>query len=83
MPKATIEGHATMKCPIDSMTCKLFYLINLMICCIGGQGDALDLMKDCRWVSISGFGLPIWGPSPSEGQIGSCGVSVESHGPPP
>ena len=54
MPKFTMEGYATMKCPIDSMNCELFYLIILMICCIGGQGGALDLMQDCRWI-------PIWG----------------------
>ena len=55
MPKPTMEGHATMKCPIGSMTCKLFYLIILMICCIGGQGDALDLMQDCKWVFVLGL----------------------------
>ena len=55
MPKPNMEGHVTMKCPIDSMTCKLFYLIILMIFCIGGKGDALDLMQDCRWVSIWGL----------------------------
>ena len=55
MPKATMEGHATMKCPIGSMTCKLFYLIIQMICCIGGQGHTLDFMQDFRWVSIWGL----------------------------
>ena len=55
MPEPTSEGHATMKCLIDSMICKLFYLIILMICCIGGQGDALDPMQDCRWVFIWGL----------------------------
>ena len=55
MPKPTMEGHATMKCPIGSMTCKLFYLIILMIRCIGGQGDALDLMQDCMWILIWGL----------------------------
>ena len=52
MLNAIMNGHATMKCPLDSMTCKLFYLIILMICCIGGQGAALDRMQDCRWVFI-------------------------------
>ena len=52
MPKPTMEGHATMNCPLDSMICKLFYLIILMIGCIGGQGDALELMQDCKWISI-------------------------------
>ena len=55
MLKPAMEGHATMKCPIDSMTCKLFYLIIMMIFCIGGQGDALDLMQDCRWISTWGL----------------------------
>ena len=55
MRKPTMEGHVTMKCPFDSMICKIFYLITLMICCIGGQGDALDLMQNCRWVSIMGL----------------------------
>ena len=50
-----MEGHATMKFTIDSMTCNIFYLIILMIFCVGGQGDALDLMQDCRWVSIWGL----------------------------
>ena len=50
-----MEGHATMKCPIDPMTCKFYYLIILMICCIGGQGDTLDLMQDCRWFFIWGL----------------------------
>jgi len=50
-----MEGHATMKCSFDSMICKLFYLITLIICCIGGQLDALDLMHDFRWVSIWGL----------------------------
>ena len=40
----TMEGHATMKCHIGSMTCKPFYLIVLMTCCIGGKGDELDFM---------------------------------------
>lgn len=26
-----------------------------MICCIGGQGDALDLVQHCRWVSTWGL----------------------------
>ena len=52
MLKPTMEGHAIVKCPIGSMTCKLFYLIILMKFYIGGQGDALDLVQDCRWVSI-------------------------------
>jgi len=52
MLELIMEGHATMKCPIDSMICKLFYLIIIFICCIGGEGDALYLMKDCRWVLI-------------------------------
>jgi len=60
MPKPTMQGHATMKCPIDSMIGKLFCLIILMICYIGGQGDALDLMQDCSWVSIWGF-LSLYG----------------------
>ena len=55
MPKATMEGHATMKCPIGSMTCKLFYLIILIIGHIGGQGDAFDLMQDCRRIFIWGL----------------------------
>ena len=55
MPKPTMERHATMKCPIDPMTCKHYYLIILMIFRIGGQGDALDLMQDCRWVFIWGL----------------------------
>ena len=55
MPKPTMEGHATMKCPFDSMIHKLFYLITLMICCIGGKGNALDIMQDCKWVSILGL----------------------------
>ena len=55
MPKPIMEGHITMKCPIDSMICKLFCLIILMIICIEGQGDTLDLMQDCRWVSIWGL----------------------------
>jgi len=54
MPKPTMEGHATMKCPIYSMTCKLFYFIILTICCIGEKGDTLDLMQNCKWVSIWG-----------------------------
>ena len=48
-----------MKCPIEPMTHKHYYLIVLMICCIGGQGDALDIMQDYRWFPF-GFGLPIW-----------------------
>lgn len=55
MPKTTMEWYATMRCPIDPMNCKLFYFIILMIFCIVGQGDTLDLMKDCRWVSIWGL----------------------------
>lgn len=54
MPKPAMEGHATMKCHIDSMTCKMFYLIILMIFFIGGQGDALDLIQDYKSV-------PFWG----------------------
>ena len=54
MPNPTMEGHTTIKCLTGSMTCKLFYLIILMIFCIRGKGDALDLMQDCRWI-------PIWG----------------------
>ena len=55
MLKPTTEGHATMKRPFDSMICKLFYLITLMLCCIVMQGEALNLMQDCRWVSIWGL----------------------------
>lgn len=83
MPKPVMERHATMNFPLDSMICELFYLITLMICCIRGQGDALDLMQDCTWVSILGFSHTIQGPSPREGNIGTFKVSVESHGPPP
>jgi len=52
MPKPTMKGHAIMNCPFDFMICKLFYKSTLMICVISGQGDALDLMHDYRWVSI-------------------------------
>jgi len=55
MPKTTMEGHATMNYLIDPMTYKLFYLITLMNCCIGRQGDTLDFMQDCRWLSIWGL----------------------------
>ena len=82
MPKPTMKGHANMNCPLDSMIFKLFYLITLMTCCIVGKGEALDHMHDCKWVSILGFGLLIWGLSPLEGHIGTSRVSVESHGPP-
>jgi len=26
-----------------------------MICCVGGQGDAFDLMQDCRCIAIWGL----------------------------
>ena len=55
MPKLTMEGHVTMICPIRSMTCMLFYLIIMMTFYIGEQGDALDLIQDCRWASIWGL----------------------------
>ena len=45
-----MERHATMKCPLGSMICKLIYSIVPMICCTRRWGDALDLIRDYRWV---------------------------------
>jgi len=55
-----------------------------MTCCTERLGDALDLMRDCRWSPALdfGFGLFIRGPNPSEGYIGTWRVCVESHAPP-
>ena len=66
MPKPAMEGHATMKCPIDFMACKLFYLIILMICVLEGKGMHWIL---CRIVGVSPFGVwsPYTGSKPSRG----------------
>ena len=53
--KAHYVRHVAMKCPIDSLISKLFYLITLMIFYIGGKWDELDLMPDFKWVSIWGL----------------------------
>ena len=53
MPKPTMEGHATMTCPIDFMVCKLFYLIMLMSFVLEGKGMHWIL---CRIASGSPFG---------------------------
>ena len=57
MPKPTMEGHATMKCPIGSITCKLFYLLYWRE--RGHIGSDAGLQVD----SHLGLGLPIRGPS--------------------
>ena len=75
-----MERRATMMCPLGSIICKLIYSIALMNYCARRWGDALDLIQDCMWVFILGFGLPIRDPRSSEGHNGICRVSTESHG---
>ena len=82
MPKPTVEGRATMKCPIDPMTCKLYYLIILKLLYLRAKkriGSYVGLQVDL----YLGLGLPIRDPSPPKSHIGTCRVSVESHGPAP
>jgi len=79
---SNLSLYATMKCPLGSMICRLICSIAPMNCCIRRRGDALDLIQDCRWIFIMGFGLPIRDPSPLEGINGINRVSGESHGPP-
>ena len=83
MPKPIMQGHATMKSSIDSMICKLFYLIIIMIFLYWRETGCIGYYGGLQVDFDLGLGLPIQGPSPPEGHTGTCRVSVESRGPPP